>query len=189
MVATEISPFQPRSEALFYWPFKTENTLIVAGWGFWLGVAGLLLTIVGFAITLVQLSKAKSAASAVREEVSRIRESLSQYDAAQDIAKSSYALAATRRYLSNGAWQDVSDSYEDVRRGLVQVKSSGHINDLEIISQIESASDYIQKLCVRIERGLERPPINIDVSKTRSMLRKHDELIALITSSIQRDVI
>lgn len=161
----------------------------MAGWGFWLSIAGLVLTLVGFAVTLVQLARAKSAAAAVKDEVTRIRESLSQYDAAQDIAKSGYALAATRRYLSNGAWQDVSDSYEDVRRGLVQVKASGHIENEEILDQITAASDYIQKLCIRIERGLERPPVTIDVSKTRSMLRKHDELIAAITSSIQREVI
>lgn len=138
---------------------------------------------------MVQLSKAKSAATAVKDEIERIRESLSQYDAAQDIAKSSYALAATRRYLSNGAWQDVSDSYEDVRRGLVQVRGSGHVTDAELLSQIEIASEYIQKLCSRIERGLERPPVVIDVSKTRAMIRKHDELISTITTSIQRDVI
>lgn len=147
------------------------------------------LTLVGFSITLVQLSKARSAATAVKDEVDRIRKSLSQYDAAQDIAKASYALNATRRYLSNDAWQDVSDSYEDVRRGLVQTKNSGHVTDAETLAQIDEASDYIEKLCVRIERGLERPPFTINSSKTRLMIRKHDELIDRITSSIQRDML
>jgi len=178
-----------RRHTLLSWPFKPENNALVAGWGFWLAIAGLVLTLIGFAVTLVQLSKAKGAATAVEDEIKRIRESLSQYDAAQDIAKSSYALAATRRYLSNGAWQDVSDSYEDVRRGLVQVKGSGNLTDADLLTQIGAASDYIQKLCSRIERGLERPPVIIDASKTRAMLRKHDELISAITTSIQRDVI
>lgn len=149
----------------------------------------MILTLVGFGITLIQLSKAKGAATAVKEEVARIRDSLSKYDAAQDIAKASYALSATRRYLSNGSWQDVTDSYEDVRRGLVQVKSSGHVTDDDLLIKISTASEHIEKLCTRIERALEKPPVLIDVSKTRGMLRRHDELIATITSSIQRDMI
>ena len=76
-----------------------------------------------------------------------------------------------------------------MRRGLVQVRGSGHVSDTDLLNQISSASDYIQKLCSRIERGLESPPVVIDVSKTRAMLRKHDELISAITTSIQRDVI
>lgn len=143
----------------------------------------------GFGITLLQLSKAKGAATAVKDEVARIRDSLSKYDAAQEIAKASYALSATRRYLSNESWQDVTDSYEDVRRGLVQVRSSGHFTDDDLLIQISAASEHIEKLCTRIERALEKPPVLIDVSKTRGMLRRHDELIATITSSIQRDMI
>lgn len=149
----------------------------------------MVLTIVGFGISLIQLAKAKGAATAVKDEVERIRDSLSKYDAAQDIAKAGYALNATRRYLSNGSWQDVTDSYEDVRRGLVQVKGSGHVTDQELLLQISTASEHIEKLCARIERALEKPPVSIDVSKTRGMLRRHDELIAAITSSIQRDMI
>lgn len=166
-----------------------ENTLVVAGWGFWLGILGLALTIVGFAVTLIQLTKTKTAASAVADEVERIRQSLAKYDAAQDIAKAGYALSATRRYLDNEAWQDVSDSYEDVRRGLIQFKVGGHINDPLIDHRIEEASDYIQKLCARIESGLQRPPVSLNISKTRIQIRKHDELIGNITTALQREIL
>lgn len=171
---------------LFVWPFRAENNLIVAGWGFWLAIIGLILTLVGFAITLLQLAKTKDAATAVGDEVDRIRRTLSRYDAAQETAKAAYALTTTRRYLENESWQDVADSYEDIRRGLVQTKVSGQITDADLLKQIDNASLYIEKLCARIEKALVRPPVIINVSKTKLMLRRHDELIANITLALQR---
>lgn len=54
--------------------------------------------------------------------------------------------------------------------------------------RIDEASSYIEKLCSRIEAGVAKPPVAINTHKTLSMLRKHSELVALISSSIEKEL-
>lgn len=174
---------------LFTWPFDPNQSATVAGVSYWVGVIGLVITVCGFIYTVRQVRKTESAAKAVEAEVGRVRSSLATYDAVQELARAGYALGATRRYLSAAAWQDVSDSYADVRRILVQLKGTGHIDDESIITEIDAAEQYISKLCTRVEAGLDKPPVSIDIPKTRSVLRKHDDLVAALTAHFQRKII
>lgn len=90
-------------DALFNWPFTPANEQLVVGWGFWLAIAGLILTVLGFGLTLMQVTRAKSASEAASDEVERIRESLIRYDAALEVARATYALDSARRHLRNDA--------------------------------------------------------------------------------------
>lgn len=152
-------------------------------------MAGVILTILGFVVTVAQIKKVKSASEAVSFEVNRIRQSLARYDAGQEIAKAQYALTSAKRHLRNEAWLDVADSYEDVRRAILQFKSLMPCNDDEIMGRIDEASSHIEKLCARIELGLSKPPLSVNVQKTHTMMRRHGELIASIAFELEKDLV
>ncbi|MFC4593062.1 hypothetical protein [Sphingobium tyrosinilyticum] len=168
------------------WPFLPSNTLAVAGWGFWLAIIGLILTLAGFWITLRQLNKTKSASEAVKQEVERIRGSLDAYDAAHEASRAQYALKTVRRNLHNNLWAEVIISYEDVRNSLVILKSTSNLLSKDQLDQIDSAITYIHRLCERIEGDLQKKANSISAVKTSAVIRQHDQLLVDINITLQR---
>ena len=170
------------------WPFEATSTLSVQGTGFWMNIAGLLLTAAGFVVTFQQLAKTKSAAEAAQSEAKRIEISLKGYDAAQEVSKARYALRTARKHLGNEAWSDGAESYDDVRRSLLALKSGSISLDAETIKTIDKAASYIAKFCERVDRnGMENASID-ELAKTKSVMRGHEELIDRIGAKLHKDV-
>jgi hypothetical protein len=145
-----------------HWPFAAENSGVVQGWGFWLAVVGLMLTLVGFAITWVQLQQARTVAEAVNGEVKRIELSVQGYDAAHQATRAASALEAAKRHLRNSAWPDVADSYEEYRRSLLTLQQL-QIDALKIYnSDITAANKYISRLLERIENEILSSHVDIE---------------------------
>ena len=168
------------------WAFSPQNAVAVDGWGFWMGVAGLALTLFGFALTLWQLRQTKSIAEAARDESERIKTALKQYDAAQEASRAAYALSAAMKHFRNGAWTDGSDNYEDFRRGIAAIKNNCDYLDEAIIKRIDMAIAYVLKLCERIDKDAQGSIKSLDYAKTATVMRQHDQLIADISTIVQR---
>jgi hypothetical protein len=170
------------------WPFVPDNSAIVAGWGFWLTILGLALTLIGFCITWIQLKKTKTAAEAASAEARRIKLAVATYDAAGEASKAIAALESARRHLRNAAWADVADSYDMYRRSINSINNIKEL-DPSISSAIAAANKYVSRLCNRIEEGLSKGNVEVDAAKTISMMRQHDELASQISTTLQRDLI
>lgn len=175
--------------AMWSWPFDVHNADAVAGWGFWLAIFGMFLTLLGFGITLKQLAKTKSATDAVTAEVARIRSSLDSYDAAQEASRAQYALNTTRRYISNGLWDEVLISYDDVRKSIMIIKSSSNERLSAYDSKFDAAVRYIEKLCQRIEAGSASGMTEAVKAKTLTVIRQHEQLLHDVNMVLQRSVI
>lgn len=175
--------------SLWEWPFRAQNTLHVQGWGFWLAIIGLMLTLIGFGITWAQLIKTQKAADAVRLEVKRIEVSVQSYDAAHHVSKAASALDATKRHLRNCAWSDVADSYEDFRRSVITLKEMNIPSLQSFDVAIDEANLYISRLCERIEVQVLKSNVTIDAAKTVTMIRKHGELTGSIDAVLQRELV
>lgn len=170
------------------WPYQSASALDVQGLGFWLNVAGLMLTIAGFVVTFVQLRKTMSAAEAAQAEAKRIEGSLKRYDAAQDVSQAQYALRTARKHFGNKAWDDGAESYEDVRRALLSLKLNVSGIDPETVKQIEKAALYIAKLCERVDRGELSASVPAEVAKAKSLIRQHEQLVTEIGAKVQNGV-
>lgn len=171
------------------WPFSVGNAPAVQGWGFWLAIIGLWLTLAGFAMTWYQFKKTQTAAAAVKVEIDRIQLSVQSYDAAHHASRASAALDATRRHLRNAAWPDVADSYEDFRRSVLTLQQLDIPEPRRFSLEIEEANKYIGRLCERIESQVARSAINIDPAKTVTMLRRHGELTGAMEIALQKGLV
>jgi hypothetical protein len=174
---------------MFEWAFDSTNALIVQGWGFWLAVFGMLLTIAGFLITWRQLQQARTAAETVKDEIGRIQVAVRGYDAAHHATRAATALDAARRHLRNAAWPDVADSYEDFRRAIITLQQL----DIDILhkfgADIDAANKYISRLCERIETEHVQGSVSVDTAKTITMLRQHGELTGSIENALQKGLV
>jgi hypothetical protein len=150
---------------------------------------GLIVTLIGFGVTIVQLRRTKKVAEAIKSEAERIKLSLNTYDLAHGASRAQYALGTTRRHIRNGMWEDATETFEDFRRGLVALKANGAPLTDKQGSDIDAASKYILKLCLRIEQGAQRGNISIDVAKTLSIIRSHADLIDEISTAIHKGVL
>ncbi|MDF2638125.1 MAG: hypothetical protein K0R64_1109 [Novosphingobium lindaniclasticum] len=175
--------------AMWSWPFDVQNAGAVAGWGFWLAIFGMFLTLLGFGVTLKQLAKTKSATDAATAEVARIRSSLDAYDAAQEASRAQYALKTTRRYISNDLWNDVLSSYDDVRKSIITIRSSSNESLILYDQKFDDAVRYIEKLCHRIEAGAGPRMTEAGKAKTLTVLRQHEQLLHEVNIVLQRSVI
>lgn len=171
------------------WPFQHNNADSVAGWGFWFGSSGLLMTLIGFGVTWAQLIRTKHATKAVAEEMERIRASLITYDAVQEASKAMYALSVAKRHLKSMQWESTADAYEDFRRALVSIGNNVSTLSDEQRRGIEEASLYIQRLCERIERDLLKNTQTVDYVKTHTRMKQHDQFAFDIQQSIQRSLV
>lgn len=171
------------------WPFAVGNAPAVQGWGFWLAIIGLLLTVAGFLMTWHQFKKTQTAAAAVKVEVDRIQLSVQSYDAAHHATRASAALDATRRHLRNSAWPDVADSYEDFRRSVLTLQQLDIPELRRFADEIEDANKYIGRLCERIEIQVAKSMVTIDPAKTITMLRRHGELTGAMEIALQKGLV
>lgn len=171
------------------WPFDSANAAIVQGWGFWLAVGGMALTVAGFLITWKQLKQARTAAEAVKTEISRIQVAVRGYDAAHHATRAATALDAARRHLRNAAWQDVADSYEDFRRAIITLQQLDIESLKRFGTDIDAANKYISRLCERIETEHIQGVVSVDAAKTITMLRQHGELTGSIENALQKGLV
>lgn len=171
----------------------TGKAGLLGGAGIALGVGGLFVSVAGFSFTLLQLSQTVGSVESAVLESERIRNSLIAQSAAQDVSRATYALSAARKHFKNSAWADGADSYEDFRRSLVSLSSSVDEMNEEAREKINKASDYIIKLCVRIEKHIyssQAGPTSTgstslpDYSKMIVVLRDHDKLVSEIGTLI-----
>lgn len=171
----------------FAWAFDPSNAQAVAGWGFWIAVLSLPITLVGFGATIWQLRKTRSAASAAQQEALRIQSSLERYEAVNELSRAITALKHTRNLVQQETWVHVPDSYETVRASLEALKDEGL--DDEIIKRMDSACKYIQNLAARIERGIHSSNIQINTPKALSVMREHNLLLSEIRRIFEKRVV
>lgn len=170
---------------MFRWPFLSESTLLVQGWGFWLGIVGLVIGVVGFAITIGQLRATKKVAEQVRDEIDRVRASVRAYDAYQETAKAQLALQSARKSLMRAEWDDLAVEYGAYLRA-IHVIQELDISELAGFKEdIKKSIEYGKRLCERIEGSSNKSLINIHTGKTSSAIRDHEELLSSINVSLQ----
>jgi hypothetical protein len=171
----------------FNWAFEAGSTNLVAGWGFWAGIVGLVLTIVGFGVTIVQLHKTRSAADAAKAEAKRLQQSIAKYDYVNEATRASTALVNARNYVKSGLWSFVPDSYETVRGSLEALKSE--TTDANLIAKIEDVCRFIQNLCDRVERDIQNEVSTVSIAKTISVIREHKLLIDELAREAEKRVV
>ena len=177
------------SKGWFDWPFDPANSGSVTGWSFWIAVVGLMLTAIGFAVTIYQVKRTRSAADSAEREVKRIERSLNRYEIVNEATRASAALATARNFLRSGLWAHVADNYEVVRGGLEALRADAEDLTDAHRTRIDEASTYIQRLCARIESGIQSGHVNVDAAKTVSVMSDHKMLIAEIIRIIEKGVI
>lgn len=166
------------------WPFTTEATLLVQGIGFWLGVVGIILGLIGFGLTLSQLRKTVAATAAVKEELSRVKASLHIYDANHELAKATQALQSAKKHLVRKEWTELAQDYADLIASMHIVLSLGVEGVERYAKAIMICKEYGNKICERIE-GVDPNSVNIDIAKTGSAIREHEQLVSSLNILLQ----
>ncbi|MBO9526385.1 MAG: hypothetical protein J7517_09695 [Sphingobium yanoikuyae] len=177
------------SDGWFDWPFQSAHQGDVAGYGFWLGVAGFAVSLIGFCVTIYQLRKTRSAADAAKQEAIRIEKTLLKYELANETVKGMAALDTARKYVRSDLWMHVTDSYETVRNALLALKSEFEELTENQNQQIDNACNYIQNTCARIERGIHNNGPKVDKAKLISVMAEHAILLSDLNRMIQKGVV
>jgi transposase len=183
----QLPPF-PSLPGWFNWPF-TADPLLVSGWAFWIGLIGFFVSLIGFWLTLKQLKTTRSAADAARDEALRIEQSLNRYEIVNEVSRSITALEAARKYLRSSLFAHVADSYEIVRDGFEALKADASDQIDPHKAQVEEACEYIRTLSARIEQGVQRGNVSINVPKTLVVMAEHRQLLSSISRIIEKGVI
>ncbi|MFZ5705867.1 MAG: hypothetical protein ACOY5R_11450 [Pseudomonadota bacterium] len=173
----------------YAWPFEAANQAGVAGWSFWLGIIGFIVSLLGFAVTIYQLQKTRSAADAAKDEARRIEGILQRYEVASEATRASAALGTAKNYVRNGLWPSAADSYEIVRDGLLALRSEAVDLTDDHRKKIDEACAFIKELCAKIERDVQRGRQSTDVAKVVAVMSEHSILLSEITRIIQKGVI
>ena len=176
-------------ENIWAWPFDPHRAIEVAGWGFWLAVLGVLLSVGGFVVTWIQLQQAKSVAEATRDETLRIKKSLEKFDAVQEVTRAHSNIISARNNLSRKMWRECGENCELVIRSISITKKFISDNHEDLIVSCEKLLNYLNKLCERIDRN-DMDNIDDDgFAKTKTSLRKNEQTISDILSSLHKDML
>jgi hypothetical protein len=150
---------------IFDWPFLQQNTLSVAGWGFWFGFFGLLASIVGFAITFEQLRRTKTVAQEAKRASEDARTRVAIYDMIFELSKAASALEATQGHIKREDWSEAFHGYSDARIALVKIS--------RLPSGLsESAKSQVGVLAEQIERTARRMTVNHNKGAEKSEVMK-----------------
>lgn len=171
------------------WPFKGSSTLIVQGWGFWLAIVGMLISIIGFWITLVQLARTKKATSAVSNEIRRIKFAVSKYDATVEASKAEGALDSAVKFFRSDDWFQAGEAIESLSKSIHTLKE---LNVPELSSKLDDISgvmSHSDKLCERLDKAKITGLPDTEKGKALSVMREHGRLLTSIRIALQRSSI
>lgn len=170
--------------AFFGWPFQASNQAIVGG-------TGLLLTIIGFGFTWKglrlaynQIKNTRTAAEEASRAVAGVKLQLSQYEAAQDLAKAIQALDRVREEVKPGNWSAVGKSYEEVRRCFIRLDANFAHGGEELRSELQKAARQINVMIKTID-GMDLNGSAPDQAKFLDNARRHFEIAARMQVFIQ----
>ena len=171
------------------WPFEESSTYLVQGWGFWLAIIGLLISVVGFWITLVQLGRTKKATAAVSQEVNKIQFAVSRYNAALETSRAESSLHAGKNHVKNAEWDQANEALETFSKALHTLREL-HVPEVERHgANLDLAMSHVIRLCERLDAagvgGLSRN----ETLKTLTALREHDRLITSVRVGLDRSSI
>lgn len=168
------------------WPFESASTLTVQGWGFWLAIAGLVVSVVGFAITVAQISRTRKAATAVSDEIKKIKFAVEKYDATVESSRAEAALQSATTFLraTNSAQAIVA---------LEQFALSAHtlreLNIPEIASQhdkLNEAISHAARLCERLDKVSDAALPDSELVKIFATMRSHALLMTSVRVALDR---
>lgn len=173
-------------EKLLSWPFDPTSTYEVQGWGFWLAIFGLLLTVIGFAVTFVQLLRTKKATTAVSSEIRKIQFAVSRYNAVTETARAETALLAARQHVRSSEWPMANDALEAFSKALHTLKELQVPELATHEAKLDTTITHADRLCERLDNLDAAGAPKIDAIKTQSALRDHDKLITSIRVALDR---
>ncbi|MEJ6789698.1 hypothetical protein BrevBR_09095 [Brevundimonas sp. BR2-1] len=171
---------------IFNWPFTPENAAAVAGWGFWIGLLGLLASAIGFAVTFVQLRRTRTAAQEAKRASEEARTRVASYDMIFELSKAASALENTQSHIRREDWAEAFHSYAEARIALVKIS--------QLPSKLtQTTKDQISAIADQIERTGKRMSLNhtkgVDRSEQmRALQTNTDYQVALtrINASLDR---
>lgn len=168
------------------WPFQQSATYLVQGWGFWLAIIGLIISVVGFWITLVQLGRTKKATAAVSEEVGKIQFAVSKYNAALETSRAESSLNAARKHVKNTEWDQANEALEAFSKALHTLRAL-HVPEIERhATELDGATAHAVRLCERLDAAGATGLARNETMKTLSTLREHDRLITSVRVGLDR---
>lgn len=138
---------------MLHWPFQPDATLSVQGWGFWLAVLGMAISIIGFWVTLVQLARTKKATIAVSNAVRNIQFAVSKYDATIEASKADSVLESARKHFKLQEWSEAGENMDSFCASLHAIKTL-QIAELRVHeAEIDTALQHANRLCERLDRA------------------------------------
>ena len=168
------------------WPFRATSTLLVQGWGFWLAITGMAISLIGFGITIVQLRRTKKATAAVSDEIRRITFAVSKYDATVEASRAETALQAARRYVKDDDWYQAGEELEALAKALHTIIELSVPELSTHMRSIENVMAHATKLCERIDKAGRSGIPDVEKMKTLATLREHDRLPTSLRIALQR---
>ncbi|WP_159983204.1 MULTISPECIES: hypothetical protein [unclassified Novosphingobium] len=171
---------------MFDWPFNASSTYEVQGFGFWLAILGLVISLVGFAVTLGQLSRTKKATEAVSDEIKNIQFAVFKFNAVAETSRAEGFLLAARKYVKDRDWDQANDALDSFSKSLFTIRE---LQVPEISSHYEKlgkAMVHANRLCERLDSSSPPGLPDVETPKTLSILRDHDRLITSIRVALDR---
>jgi hypothetical protein len=122
----------------------------VAGWGYWFGLLGLVVSIVGFGFTIYQLMLTRSAAQAAVIASEQAKKRVASYDMIFELSRASSALEATHGHIRRGDWPEVLQGYSEARLALVRISQFPSALSDDSKRQVGLVSEQIERSCRRV---------------------------------------
>ena len=174
---------------MLHWPFQPDATLSVQGWGFWLAVVGMAVSIIGFWITLVQLARTRKATIAVSNAVRNIQFAVSKYDATIEASKADSSLESARKHFRLHEWVQAGEAMDAFSSSLHAIKTLQIAELQEHELEMDGALTHASRLCERLDKvGSLGLPDN-EAIKTLSSMRDNAKLLTSVRIALQRSAI
>lgn len=171
---------------LIDWPFKESSELAVQGWGFWLAIIGLIISVVGFWITIIQLSRTKKATEFAASEIKRIQFAIVKYEATVETSRAEAFLSSARKHVKFSEWSQAGESLEALTKALHTLIELRVLELSPHAESINSVLSHARRLCERLDKAFPHGLSDGEKQKTLSNLRDHDNVITSMRIALQR---
>ena len=171
---------------IFNWPFASGNAAAVAGWGFWIGLLGLLASGIGFAVTFVQLRRTRTAAQEAKRASDEARTRVASYDMIFELSKAASALEAIQSHIKREDWAEAFHGYSNARIALVKISELPSTLSESAKNQVGIISDQIERTSRKMSTNLTKGADRGEVMKALQTNSEYQVALTRINAGLDR---
>lgn len=170
------------------WLLIPENSALLNGLGFIVGLLGLLLSLVGFWVAWKQLRAIRTETEASNAAIKSVQVKVAAFDTAQECQTASVLIRGIRDHLGSENWQSVVTGYEHLIQSFLRLSHSNSSIQEDDRMLLHKMTTDMARICEGIRKKLSDRPAIIVLKGQDQALRDFSDIMTKITFAVAKDL-